>query len=183
MSWAWTCAAATSVWVHGLQRMGRVASGFNDNSPDDSSDNPPAILADCRELALCSPLLILAWWRFILIWKDHQLDKKRSARPCTCADLCGSSTVRRSCAHEDIYTLKHTDAHTFCVHKQRHNNREAATGWCCDLPGLQVLSSSWHLFLQPQLRFKLVRWQSKKCSDNRGCHWTRWQGAFFLLRY
>lgn len=26
-------------------------SGFNDNSPDDSGDNPPAILADCGELA------------------------------------------------------------------------------------------------------------------------------------
>lgn len=29
-----------------------MATGFNDNSPDDSNDNPPAIPADCREPAL-----------------------------------------------------------------------------------------------------------------------------------
>lgn len=51
-------------------------SGFNDNSPDDSGDNPPAILADCGEPAALFSAPLLAWWRFILIWKDHQLDNR-----------------------------------------------------------------------------------------------------------
>lgn len=87
-----------------LSRTGRAASGFNDNSPDYSSDNPPAFPADCRELRLCSRLPLLAWWRFILIWKDHQLDKERIAHACTCADLCGRQIEHsHNCA--DIYSL------------------------------------------------------------------------------
>lgn len=61
----------------------------------------------------CSPLPLLVWWRFILIWKDHQLDKERSARLRTCADLCGREIehgerrlLARACTHT------HTHVHT-----------------------------------------------------------------------
>lgn len=51
----------------------------------------------------------------------------------------------------NTFILSHTDTHTVCALKQRHDNREVAAGRCCDLPGLQVLSSSWHLFQESLL--------------------------------
>lgn len=44
-------AAAAAASLQHERRESGEPSGFNDNSPDDSADNPPAILADCGEPA------------------------------------------------------------------------------------------------------------------------------------
>ncbi len=141
-SWSETGAAVNSVWPVGLQRKRRLATEFNDNSPDDSNDNPPAIPADCREPALCSPLPLLTWWRFILIWKDHQLDKERSARTRTCADSCGREIEHggkneRLLAHACSHSHSHTHTHTHTVWSVL-SNKETTIEKC---PQVSVVTS------------------------------------------
>lgn len=171
-----TGAAVNSLWPVGLQRKGRVATWFNDNSSDDSSDNPPAFLADCREPALCSPLPLLAWWRFILIWMDHQLDNGRIAHSRACARRLVWKRNRAwwgICAHDGMQT--HACMYTQCVlsDKEAIIEKDLQVGVatllgcrCYYLLGTCSRRESPHCL--PQLRLETLRRQTKN-SYITGC--------------
>lgn len=122
---------------------GRVAAGFNDNSSDDRSDNPPAFPADCREPALCSRLPLLVWWRFIFIWMDHQLDKQTNSLLVHVCRVLGETNGARACVHTEGCGHVHVHTHTstlLCRYSSdRYINREFTTGQCGDPFGWQVL--------------------------------------------
>ena len=159
------------MWPGSLQRKGRVATRLNDNSPDDSNDNPPAIPADCREPTLCSPLPLLVWWSFILIWMDHQLDKEKSARPRTSVKE-KLSMESKMCTSMGADTCMYVHTYTHCL-----SNKDTTIGKCPQVNLVTCLGCSYYLLgtcsrggspnIQPQLRL----------SDGRP-RGLKWRGGF-----
>lgn len=87
------------------------------------------LTAESPRFVLLLPLL--AWWRFILIWMDHQLDKERSAQ----RHLRGT--------------------HKLTTWFKKDTTKEVVPGQRGDLCGPQVLLTfwpAWFLYCQRQLR-------------------------------